>query len=121
MAAIFEQVHPCESLISEANGERSRELVTMLMGTAVKACAVLGKITASGKYVAINFGAADGSQNAAAIAYGHTDTVGFDAKGVIYARDCEHNANIVVWPSGATSPQKATATAALAALGIILR
>lgn len=60
----------------------------------------------------------DGSQIAAAISYGDYAASG---RGVAYVRDCEHNADIVKWPTGITADQKALAITQLAAQGIILR
>lgn len=62
--------------------------------------------------------ATNGLQIAAAISYGDYDASG---RGVAYVRDCEHNADIVKWPTGITADQKALAITQLAAQGIILR
>lgn len=121
MTTITEGIHSAESLVSEASGERSREVVTFLTGNTTKACEVLGKVTASSKYVPFDQDASDGSEAAAGIAFAAVDASSADADGVAFVRDCEHNADIVIWPSDATAGEIATATAELAALGIILR
>lgn len=69
----------------------------------------------------LNLSAATGMSVASGIAYGDYDGTAAAVPGVAYVRDCEHNADIVVWPAGATTDQKAAATRQLAALGIILR
>jgi len=225
MTTLTEPVHPTESLISEASGERSRAAITVASGANVKACQVLGAVetgtptatagapfsagggtvgdgavsavsadagamagdwlveivgaagaTAAFKVIrpdgsidgqgavgtpyngsgSINFSIADGatdygpnmfipitvtygdgdsakryepldlagtdgSQIAAGISYGNYDGTDGAVPGVAFVRDCEHNADIVVWPTGITADQKAAAVAQLAALGIILR
>lgn len=110
-------------IVSEAaNIYRSREQVIIASGAGVLTSgAVLGKITASGKYVAYAPGAADGSENAAAILYEGCDATSADARRAITARDSEVVANALVWAAGVTDPQKTAALAALAALGIIAR
>lgn len=69
-------------------------------------------------YEPLDVAGTDGSQIAAAISYGDYAASG---RGVAFVRDCEHNADIVKWPSGITADQKALAITQLAAQGIILR
>jgi hypothetical protein len=58
-----------EFIVSEGNGRISRETITVLSGETLKAGAVLGKVTASGKYKALDPAAVDGSEAAAGILY----------------------------------------------------
>ena len=51
----------------EVNPNYTREVVTLLAGMPYPVGAVLGRITASGKYVPYSNAAADGSQTAVAI------------------------------------------------------
>lgn len=44
MTTLTEGVHPAESLISEANGDRSRAAITVADGSVVTACMVLGAV-----------------------------------------------------------------------------
>lgn len=69
-------------------------------------------------YGPLNLAATTGLSVAAGISYGNYAA---SSRGVAFVRDCEHNADIVVWPAGITSDQRALATRQLAALGIILR
>lgn len=69
-------------------------------------------------YGPLNLAATTGLSVAAGISYGNYAASG---RGVAFVRDCEHNADIVVWPAGITNNQRALATRQLAALGIILR
>lgn len=104
-----------EFLISEAPGSRSREEVTIAAAAgALQAGTVLGKITASGKYVAYNNGASDGSEVAAGILYAAAPDLAADQKAVAFVRDCEV-ANLRL--TGIDAPGKVY----LAALGIIVR
>ena len=85
------------------------------------AAAVLGKVTASGKYRALNPAGADGSQTAAGILYDAVDASAADAEGVAIVRLAEVNAAELIWPAGITGGQKTTALGQFAALNIIAR
>lgn len=73
------------------------------------------------KEVEYNPAGTDGSQIATGILYGAVNATSADTRGVAYKRDCEHNADIVKWKTGATAAQKAKGTADLKRRGIILR
>lgn len=73
------------------------------------------------KEVEYNPAGTDGSQIATGILYAAVDASSADKRGVAYKRDCEHNADIVVWKTGATTAQKAKAQQDLRRRGIILR
>jgi len=73
------------------------------------------------KMVEFNAAGTDGSQIATGILYAPVDASAADARGVAWVRDCEHNADIVVWKTGATTAQKAKGAQDLRSLGIILR
>lgn len=73
------------------------------------------------KYEPLDTSATDGSQVAAGISYGSYDATSADVRGVAFVRDCEHNADIVKWPTGISADNKQRAINQLAALGIILR
>jgi hypothetical protein len=110
-----------EFVVSEGNGKISRETITVVSGETLEAGAVLGKITASGKYKALDPAAVDGSEAAAAILYDAVDASVADAEGVAIARLAEVNAAELVWPDGITGGEKTTALGELAALNIISR
>lgn len=71
-AALTEGKHTGEFLVSEANGTLSRDkaTVTVAATTTLPAGLVLGRITATGKYVPYDNGAVDGSEVASAVLYG---------------------------------------------------
>lgn len=115
-------------LVSEANGTRSREVVTIAQGQNLLPGALLGKVTATGKYVAVDpangsgeGGTPDGSQTAVAVLFAAVDTTAAEKPGVITARDAEVAAHALDWPAGTTEPQKTAALAQLAAVGIVAR
>lgn len=120
MPELTEGMHAGEFIVSEANGSRSREVVTIDTGALV-AGEVLGKITASGKYVAFNQDGADGSEAAAGILYDNTDATDADQSAVAIMRDAEVGAADLTWPADIEAAEKTAALAELAALGIIAR
>jgi len=121
MATLTEDFHDGGFVVSEANGTRSREVVTLLAGQAYKAGTVLGKITASGKYTVYDPANLDGSETPAGVLRGAVDATAADAPGTALVRDAEVNAAELEWFAGATANQKATGQAGLATLGIIAR
>jgi hypothetical protein len=122
MAVLTEGTRAGEAIISEANGTRSRGEITVLSGQNLVAGAVIGKVTASGKYKVYTVGAADGSENAVAILFDAVDATSADTTGVILARDMEANVNALVWGATVTTQgHKDTAIASLATVGIIVR
>lgn len=121
MTWINEGRHPGEFMVSEGNGRISRETVTIASGANLEPATVLGKVTASGKHTILAPAATDGSQNAAAILYGHAKAAAADVQAVAVVRMAEVKSAELVWPAGITAPQKTAALAELAALLIIAR
>lgn len=123
MTTLNEGKYTAEFLMSEANGQRSRDTVTVVSGAGVIAAGtVLGMITASGKYTTALLASSDGSEGAAAIALYEVDATSADAKVVIVARDAEVNMNMLTYGADInTAPEKVAANALLAAKGIIVR
>ena len=108
-------------LVSEANGMyRSRDAVTVAAGSApgLVAGTILGKLTSGGNYVAYAPGGSDGSQTVSGILW--EAAVGTVKKTVV-TRDAEVNGAHLIYQAGADAAAKATANAALKALGIIVR
>lgn len=75
----------------------------------------------NGVYQALNFGASDGTQNAAAISFDVVDVTLVDKVGTVVIRDAEVNSGELIWPAGATAAQIASASAQLVALHVIPR
>ncbi|MBK5927372.1 head decoration protein [Rhodobaculum claviforme] len=123
MAVLTEGPHPGSFLIWEVLRDYTRETVTLASGAGKLAPGtVLGRITTGGKYTVLTPGASNGSQNAAGILWGPADASDADAPGVVLVRGpALVNRHEIAWPDAATEGQIATATTALAALGILLR
>jgi hypothetical protein len=118
--ALTEGTHAGEFIVTEANGHMSREKITVVSGQDLAAGAVLGKITASGKYTAVAPAASDGSESAAGILYEAVDASGGDESGVAILRDAEVNNEELGWGS-LNAGQKTTAKSQLKTLGIFVR
>lgn len=110
-------------ILTEANGLRSRDHAVVASGAGkVDSGAVLGKVTASGKFVPHAPAANDGSETAAAILYSAVDATDADAGAVIVARDAEVKKDELVLNAATdTDNEKAAVYAALASKGIIVR
>lgn len=70
----------------ELNPNYTREAVTLLAGTTYPVGAVLGRITASGKYKLSTSSGSDGAQTAAAVLLYATDATAADATGIVVLR-----------------------------------
>jgi hypothetical protein len=123
MTILTEGKHAGGFLVWEVMRDFTRETVTIASGAGkLEPGTVLGKITTGGKYTVLTPGASNGSQNAAGILWSGVDATDADAAGVVILRGpAIANRSEILFPEGATDPQIATATAALAALGILLR
>ena len=119
--AITQSPRDGDVLLSEAPGTLSREAVTIASGQNLEAGAVLGKVTASGEYVAVAPGATDGSETAAAVLLYTTDASGGAAKATVLMRLGEVDASLLVWPTGITQAQIDAALGQLAGQYIIAR
>lgn len=124
MTTLTETGHAAGFLLSEANGNRSRDIITVSAGQNLKAGAVLGKITSgspTGEYKAYDNAASDGSQAAAGILLDDCDATDADVKAVGILRDAEVNSNELVYDSGQNDAAKVAAVADLLAIGILVR
>ena len=70
----------------EVNPNYTREVVTLLAGMPYPTGAVLGRITASGKYKLATSGGTDGAQTASAVLLYAVDATLADAVGIVVAR-----------------------------------
>jgi len=122
MTDVFNEArHAGEFLVSEAEGTRSRDTITIASSVALEAGTVLGKITASGKYKLHDAAASDGTENAAGVLLSAVDASGGDAIGVAILRDAEVDTNALTFKSGISGANKTAALDALKALGVIAR
>lgn len=113
--------HAGEFLMSEAAGQRSRENVTILSGQDLGAGAVLGKVTASGKYVAVDQAASDGSEVARAVLIDECDATGGDTAAAVIARDAEVNGDCLDWGSQSATEETTGIAELLAQSNIVVR
>lgn len=121
MATLTDHRGTANFLISEASGMyRSRDEVVVAAGATpgLLAGTILGKLTAGGNYVRYDPAASTGAQTIAGILF--EDAVGTVKKTVV-TRDAEVNGAHLIYQTGANDAAKATANAALKALGIIVR
>jgi len=123
MTVFTEGRHAGEFLLTEAKGNRSRENIVVANGAGILAAGtVLGKVTASGNYIASAIGASDGSEVAAAILLREVDATSADVPVAAFVRDCEVNGNILTWHADRDQQaEQDAANAELAAAGIIVR
>ena len=121
MTTLTEKRHTGEFILSEANGQRSRETVTIKSGEDLEAGTVLGKITATSKYVAYDNDSGDGSEVAFAVLIGACDATGGDTEAAVIARHAEVNGNCLVWKDASPSSGPTAGTADLLTVGIIVR
>ena len=70
----------------EVNPNYTREVITLLQGQPYPVGAVLGRITASGKYKLATSGGSDGAQTATAVLLYAVDATLADAVGIVVAR-----------------------------------
>jgi hypothetical protein len=96
------------------------DAITVLSGANLSACTVIGRITASGKYVAFdNAGTDDGRRTAAGILVPAADATGGDVTSRALLRGpAIVNKNDLVWAAGIDAAEQAAALATLLTLGI---
>lgn len=104
MPAYTEPLRPWNFVISQANGNLSRQSVTIVSGSGiVQPGTVLGRITASGKYKQYTVGASDGSQNAVAILGELVDATSADKTAGAIVRLAEVNTAALQWGATVTT------------------
>lgn len=121
MTTFTEDLHAGAFIVSEGNGKISREVVTIASGQNLKAGAVLGKITASGKYAEYDNTATDGTETAAGVLFDAVDASSADAEGVALVRLAEVAKAGLVWEGTQDAAAQTAAYTDLAALDIIPR
>ena len=107
----------------ELNPNFTRETITLLAGAAYPVGAVLGRITASGKYKLATSGGTDGAQTAAAVLLYAADATSADATGLVIVRGpaIVSKAALVFDATVDDAAKIATKHGQLAALGILAR
>ena len=107
----------------EVNPNYTRETVTLLAGTPYPVGAVLGRITASGKYKLATSGGSDGAQTASAVLLYAVDATLADAVGIVVARgpSIVSRAGLAYGATVDDGTKISAKIAQLAAVGIIAR
>ena len=110
-------------LKSEADNYASRDTALIAAGSGKLASGmVLGKLTASGKFVPAAASGSDGSQTAVAVLVFPVDATSADAKAVIVARRATaSHAGLVYGASINDATKRAVANGQLGAVGIVVR
>ncbi|MGM4980877.1 head decoration protein [Rhizobium sp. RCAM05973] len=123
MTVFTQQPWSLEFLVTEAPGYISRDVITIASGAGiVQPGTVVGKITASGKYIPSVPAATDGSQIAAGIVGFRVDATSADHPVTAFTRTCEVNGKHLTRDASIDTPTEvATQNAQLAALGISVR
>lgn len=99
--------------------QNSEQITLAATAVALPAGTQLGKVTATGKYVPLAPGAADGSQNWAGTLYGARPISTGDQRAVADVRGPGHvNARLLTYINAVNAGQKATVEAAMSAAGI---
>jgi hypothetical protein len=100
----------------------SRDQVTVAAGQNLRIGTVLGRVDVNGKVKAIDPAATDGTQIATAVLLQSIDaTAGDKPSGIAVTRQSIVAHHALVWPATITAEEKATATAQLEAVGILVR
>lgn len=126
MAGVLKTVYPFNRgpghfCVGELDYERANETLTVAAAApAMSAGQMLGKITATGKFVPHAPAAADGSENFAGILWADLPDAAADQLATLTVREATVNANALGGWAALTTPQKAAAIAAGKALGIII-
>ncbi len=123
MGKLTEGRYAAEFVLWEQGPTYSRGNITIASGAGVIAPGtVLGKVTASGKYVVSAIGASDGSEDAVCINLYPVDATSEDVEVAAIVRAAEVNANILTYHSDRDQQaEKDAANAQLEALGIVVK
>lgn len=97
----------------------TKEKGLLLLGANYPLGTVLAKV--NGKYQVPDLAGAGAAKKAVAVLAENVDATAADAAGVVIARGAVVESTELLWPAGATDPQKVTALDELNALGIVAR
>lgn len=125
-AILTEGQHTAEFIAAESPGKISRDTVTVTIAaaTTLSAGLVLGRLTATGKYVPYDNSGADGSETAYGILYSELENEGVspaDFEGVVINWGAEVSKAALQWASGLVDADKTAAYTDLAARGVKAR
>ncbi|WP_338662623.1 head decoration protein [Pararoseomonas sp. SCSIO 73927] len=123
---LSEGFYPGHFLVSQANGFRSRDTITVQnqTGAAVtlQAGTVLAKLSATGNYVPYDNVGSDGSEVASAILYATVTVPANGSKrGAAVTRAAEVNASELLWDASVDATGRTAGLADLLAVAIVAR
>lgn len=123
MSELDEQVLASDVVVMEGESQYSRKQITIASGAGkLAAGAVLGQITASGKYILSAPGAADGSQTPVAVLIVPVDATSADQPAVALVRFAIVNHYRLSYDASVTTAaQRQTISDQLEAVGILER
>ena len=122
MPTLTEPLNLGDLLKYEAPNLYSRDRVTVVSGQSLPLGAVVGIVTASGKFKQIDPSAEDGSQVAAGVLLQASDATLADRDdGLVVARHAIVADHTLAWPDAVTNSEKLAAIAQLKALGVLVR
>ncbi|WP_455474719.1 head decoration protein [Bartonella sp. B30(2025)] len=113
MSNIFYEDIRDSAYLGRYDPDLSHEEVIFASGAEIMAGTVMGKVTATGKYVPLNLKSVDGSKVPAGISYANVDATKTDRRAVITARLCTVKASELIWPDTITDEQKKVAIKSL--------
>lgn len=113
--------HNAGFLISEANGFRSRDQVTIARQPAVVKAGTVMAIGEDGNYRTLDLTDTEGNTTSDGILLNDVDAREATKPGVLIIRDAEVRDDDLIWPAGITDNQKNTEIARLLLLGIVVR
>lgn len=116
-----EGAHTAEFILSEAQGQRSRDNALFVDPITVYVGMPIKKTAATSDTAAHWTAAVLGSECEALAIYGGVSSSGNDLRLAILTRDAEVNGNLIRWPEGMAQGEKTAGIAKLATAGIIVR
>lgn len=105
----------------EAPSLYSRDTITVASGQVLALGAVVGRVIITGKFKAIDPVATDGTEIAAGVLLHACDATAADQQAALLVRHALVHDESLVFPIGATTPQKNVALDQLKSIGIVPR
>lgn len=120
MSTVFsEPIYLGDLVKFEEDNRYSRDTITVAAGQNLALGTVLAML--NNKAVTLNPNATDGSETVVGILIDDVDATVADTESVMVSRNAAVSDQYVIWPAGMTAQQQSAATAALNALGVVIR
>ena len=108
-------------LISEGNGNISRDEILIRNGAGKLAVGTVLGVDGDGEYAPVDLGASDGTEVAVAVLWGAVDATDVEVRAAANTRLCEVLGAELVYPEYSVAEDVETINGQLAAVGIIVR